>query len=856
MSSHGTWWKNESARFLLRDPAISLDASAPCITRRIETGTVNGCAPGALNSTYRSQQSSSREINERKFDTSEQLDNRSLEARSSQSMQPPLIRSAPDYELFSAYGNDQLSTSLRSTVGRYDHEIRSTSLRDDSLEQPRLQNATFDNGLHSGYLRNIRQGRNDSLFQSFNHKNIFETGRRSNAESSILAEVQNHSTPLQRMSSENSYSNSLNHINTSPAHCNNLNFGSDLSGEGFTTPGGGSSTKSGQDRELEENMMQLQQTVFELTDGGSRPTSRSSSLRATDFSSASDSLTSSVPVELKTRLNPDLKASTNSQSNVDVHPGRTHFTNRNIPPPASTAAVDSISTSFGQLDLNNSGNNDIDTCLLLSLLLNLLPNRLMASNEWGSYGSNTRFNHGNVSSTSASTSSILNLLAQLDKTQPYLLQSFLRYLEINHSELLQNLCKYAVVKSNFINGSPGNGNLLSYLGSLLPLEEVKNNAELMDMLATQGAACAARYDSAKSLQSNGYGYSSPMTSRQNSRQSVNFTPDYPVSPLYPRPRISDPPLPNKYPIRPVNFEGDIDRAATIYRNSANSASRKLESIRVWQGNLPMRNYNSMCFSRKVFLGGVPWDSTSDDLVNAFSQFGNVTVLWPQKDGGYVSHHNCSDAASERSTSPKGYCYLLFDNESCVEQLLTKCTRDPTNGGEYFKLTSPKFKTKSIQVIPWVISDSQFCPNGTQSNIRNKFTVFVGALHGMITAEALASIMNELFGNVIFAGLDTDKHKYPIGSGRVAFRTEESYMAAVQANFVEIKTPKFVKIIQIDPFLEDSLCETCKLLPGVYFCRSLECFRYFCPNCWKNWHHSNATNHKPLRRSLKFNQDRT
>lgn len=33
---------------------------------------------------------------------------------------------------------------------------------------------------------------------------------------------------------------------------------------------------------------------------------------------------------------------------------------------------------------------------------------------------------------------------------------------------------------------------------------------------------------------------------------------------------------------------------------------------------------------------------------------------------------------------------------------------------------------------------------------------------MITAEALASIMNELFGNVIFAALDTDKHKYPIG----------------------------------------------------------------------------------------------
>lgn len=41
-------------------------------------------------------------------------------------------------------------------------------------------------------------------------------------------------------------------------------------------------------------------------------------------------------------------------------------------------------------------------------------------------------------------------------------------------------------------------------------------------------------------------------------------------------------------------------------------------------------------------------------------------------------------------------------------------------------------------------------------------VFVGALHGMITAHVLFSIMNDLYGNVVFVGIDTDKHKYPIG----------------------------------------------------------------------------------------------
>ena len=41
-------------------------------------------------------------------------------------------------------------------------------------------------------------------------------------------------------------------------------------------------------------------------------------------------------------------------------------------------------------------------------------------------------------------------------------------------------------------------------------------------------------------------------------------------------------------------------------------------------------------------------------------------------------------------------------------------------------------------------------------------IVTGALHGMMNAEGLAHIMNDLFGNVVYAGIDTDKHKYPIG----------------------------------------------------------------------------------------------
>ena len=71
---------------------------------------------------------------------------------------------------------------------------------------------------------------------------------------------------------------------------------------------------------------------------------------------------------------------------------------------------------------------------------------------------------------------------------------------------------------------------------------------------------------------------------------------------------------------------------------------------------------------------------------------------------------------------------------------------------------------------------------------------MGALHGMMTAQGLAVVFNDLFSGVVYAGLDTDKFKYPIGSGRVTFNNSRSYMKAVAAAFIEIKTPRFSKVL--------------------------------------------------------------
>lgn len=75
------------------------------------------------------------------------------------------------------------------------------------------------------------------------------------------------------------------------------------------------------------------------------------------------------------------------------------------------------------------------------------------------------------------------------------------------------------------------------------------------------------------------------------------------------------------------------------------------------------------------------------------------------------------------------------------------------------------------------------------------------------------------------GIDTDKHKYPLGSARVTFNNCSSYFRAVCAAFIDVRSSKFKrKVFQIDPYLEDSLCSVCGVQHGPYFCREMSCFR--------------------------------
>ena len=62
-----------------------------------------------------------------------------------------------------------------------------------------------------------------------------------------------------------------------------------------------------------------------------------------------------------------------------------------------------------------------------------------------------------------------------------------------------------------------------------------------------------------------------------------------------------------------------------------------------------------------------------------------------------------------------------------------------------------------------------------------------------------------------------------------------FIKAVAAAFIEIKTPRFSKKVQVDPYLEDALCSGCMVKQGPYFCRHLACFNYYCRSCWELQH---------------------
>ena len=227
-----------------------------------------------------------------------------------------------------------------------------------------------------------------------------------------------------------------------------------------------------------------------------------------------------------------------------------------------------------------------------------------------------------------------------------------------------------------------------------------------------------------------------------------------------------------------------DRVTDLVKQHKNAATHA-EARHTWSGVLPTASaHKTPVYSCKVFLGGVPWEMTDHDIKLTFSRFGNVTILRP---GQHVKL-----SRSSQNKDKAGYLYLIFESDKQVKSLINACTHDFSNGGKYyFALNQSRYRPKDVQVIPWNTNDVNYV-RSPSARLDTSKTVFVGALHGMLTAEGLACILEDLFGNVVYVGIDTDKYKYPIGSGRVTFSTTKAYNKAVLAAFIDVKSNRFQK----------------------------------------------------------------
>lgn len=244
------------------------------------------------------------------------------------------------------------------------------------------------------------------------------------------------------------------------------------------------------------------------------------------------------------------------------------------------------------------------------------------------------------------------------------------------------------------------------------------------------------------------------------------------------------------------------------------------------------------YSSKVFLGGLPPDIDSDEITASFRRFGPLVVDWPHK------------AESKSYFPPKGYAFLLFQDEASVQMLIDACIQEDDK--LYLCVSSPTIKDKPVQIRPWRLSDADYVLDASMPLDPRK-TVFVGGVPRPLKAVELAMIMDRLYGGVCYAGIDTDPElKYPKGAGRVAFSNQQSYIAAISARFVQLQHADIEKRVEIKPYiLDDQICDECqgtrcggKFAP--YFCANITCLQYYCESCWANIHSGPArANHKPL-----------
>ncbi|KAI6227348.1 hypothetical protein M3Y99_01271600 [Aphelenchoides fujianensis] len=251
------------------------------------------------------------------------------------------------------------------------------------------------------------------------------------------------------------------------------------------------------------------------------------------------------------------------------------------------------------------------------------------------------------------------------------------------------------------------------------------------------------------------------------------------------------------------------------------------------GNLPPPQHPLEWFSRKVFLGGLSEGVPNSELQRVFAPFGRFEVIRPRQKG---------------SLAATTYAFLVFERSEDVKWMLGFLER--INGQYYASLFAQGRYTK-VQVRPWNIFDSKYCPDpSVVINIR--YTLFVGGLARTTRAYDLARTFS-VFGEVRGVSLDLCPNLlYPKGAARIFFSSIEGYTAGLRQRFVQMLVDGEWKNYEVRPYVAKMFCDECFSRTSAAnvaksFCDSLSCLSYYCQFCWAHVHRplSPRAQHKPF-----------
>jgi hypothetical protein len=128
-------------------------------------------------------------------------------------------------------------------------------------------------------------------------------------------------------------------------------------------------------------------------------------------------------------------------------------------------------------------------------------------------------------------------------------------------------------------------------------------------------------------------------------------------------------------------------------------------------------------------------SNLDEIVNHFQRFGLLVADWPHK------------SETKSYYPPKGYAFLIFQNEQSVQSLI-KCCMKTDDNKYYTYVSSPTMKDKVVQVRPWCATDADYVMD-PQQPLEPRRTIFVGGVPRPLKAGSLFnySFAKDQFGNL-------------------------------------------------------------------------------------------------------------